>query len=106
MVNTRSNYRMTRREFLDSHVSGSRTLAKDERRKLYEQAAKKYLKDSGLIGPKLPSHWQVGIGEAKKLEVVAMTRSEARAMFKKELGVKQLPTHLTITKVIYESSTS
>ncbi len=95
------NYRMNRRDFFESRAT-ARTVPRDELRKRVERQAKRYLKSKGVIGPKLPSTWQLDIGEQYPLVVVAHTRSEARALIKKELGVKTLPTGLKIKKVVYE----
>ncbi len=97
-----ANYRMTRRNFFESRTNVIRPLTKEEIRKRAERFTKKYLKDKGLIGPKIPSTWQVDVGENEPITVTAYTRSDARALIKKELGVKKLPVGLKIEKVVYE----
>ncbi|MFA5344699.1 MAG: hypothetical protein WC315_00255 [Candidatus Omnitrophota bacterium] len=93
---------MNRRDFFESRVRPVRPLTKLEVQKKAERFAKKYLKEQGLIGPKLPTMWKVDIGEKEPLIVTALTRSDARSEIKKELGVKKLPVGLKIEKVVYE----
>ena len=98
------NYRMSRYDFLASQPTGKSVITQKDRAAFISRLVKRYMKEEGTIGPKLPSTWQIDIGESKKLEVVAFTRSEARAKLKKELGVKRLPVGIKIEKVIYESN--
>lgn len=95
------NYRMSKFDFFESRTV-ARAMPRDEQQKQVNCQAKRNLKSRGIIGPKLPSTWHLDIGEQYPLVVVAHTRSEARALIKKELGIKTLPTGLKIKKVIYE----
>ncbi len=93
---------MSRREHFDSCVS-RQVITREKQKQIVDRQMKRYLQAKGMIGPKLPRLWQLDIGESVPIRVLAYTKSEARSMIKKELGVKRLPSKIKLQKVIYES---
>lgn len=91
--------RMTSYEFAQSQVSKKRKATRQEQESEFNQLTKKYLKARGIIGPKTPSTWEYDGGA-----VLAMTRSEARAIIKAKLGLKRLPVGFNLEKVNYETN--
>ena len=89
------NCRMNRQDFNDTRTDGSHRYTKAERGEIYNQLAKKFLREKGIIGPKIPGQWTYN-----DITVTAHTRSEARAMLKMELGLKRLPVGAKIERVI------
>jgi len=92
---------MSKHEFFDSKPNRTKQyLTRPELLAMSREAARRFLLDKGIIGPKLKSQWEVDIGEREKIRVVAYTKSEARAELKKEMGLKRLPPCLNIKRVV------
>jgi len=92
--------RMSRLEYKDFYIEPRRTPTKAERRVIWDRLAKRYLRDKGLIGPKIPANW-TWILDEQTGTVIGHTQSEARSNIKKVLGIKQknrLPIGIIIKK--------
>jgi ribosomal protein L30E len=92
---------MSKKDFLDSQRGPSK-LSKEAINQMALIAQRRQLVADGVIGNKKPSVWQLDIGEQQPIVVSANTRSEARSKIKQALGLKSLPPHTPIKKVIYE----
>jgi hypothetical protein len=90
------NYRMRRQDYFTAS-SGSKVLTAGEKELRKQRQELRTLKSSGLIGPKLPSIWIAENGE----EILAHTKSEARAILKLQLGLKRLPIGYKLERVEY-----
>jgi hypothetical protein len=103
MGNTRTTtLRLSRDDFFELHRDTQRTPTKTERRRIWNQLAKKYLKSKGYLQPKPPVIWKWTSGHQTGT-VVAHTKSQAKAALKKEFKLSQrypLPKDLIIEKEI------
>ena len=77
-----------------------RGLTKEQRRKIWDRLAKRYLKDKGYLKPKEPAKWVWKLDDQSGV-VFAFTCGEARSQIKEILGLsksKRLPVEIQIYK--------
>jgi len=93
--------RVSKFEVAEAHRETPKTLSKEERKKIWNRLAKRFLRVQGYIAPKTPLQWRWSLGDQSGV-VEAFTKSEARAAVKRALGLskkQRLPAEVTLEKV-------